>query len=436
MPQRSLPQRSRVRRAASLSFAAWVLGTAPLWTTPAPGGVTDAVGPKPATSGSTDNPEVPRVPPGGRTRDEPVDALADAPPSRPHTPAATGPSAASPADSPRTPSAESPARGPGPSPAVALRRWDFTDTHMGVPIRITFYASAQQHPREAAAAAFQRIARLDAIFSDYRADSEARRLSDAAGSGKWMSVSPEMWDVLTTAVEISAKTEGAFDVTVGPVVRLWRRARRQHRRPSEERLREAQSAVGYRLIELDRRCRRVRLKRPGMRLDFGGIAKGYATDEALRVLQQHGIRSALIDAGGDLRLGEPPPGRTAWTVAVADLTREAAIAERLSLRRCAIATSGDLYQFVEIDGTRYSHIIDPRTGEPVVVRRSVSVLAPSGMLADALASAISVLGPQRGMRVLDRFPGTAALVFQLGEGGRVERFQSRNWPPAIDEPRR
>jgi thiamine biosynthesis lipoprotein len=300
---------------------------------------------------------------------------------------------------------------------------------MGVPFRLILYAPSRSVANRAAAAARDRVERLDRILSDYDPDSELRRLCETAGSGRRVRVSDELWTVLEHAEQLARQTCGAFDVTVGPFVRLWRRARRQRQLPSEQRLAAARERVGYRLIQMYPATREVLLAQPGMRLDLGGIAKGYALDETLRLVAQFGVRSLLVDAGGDVLVGEPPPDAYAWRVAVAPSGRITKGRPVLVLRvnRAAVATSGSGSQYVEIGGRRYSHIIDPRTGMALVGRMAATVVAPSGIEADALASALCVLGPARGLKLLESYPGAAARVVMADTAGRERVFESARW---------
>lgn len=310
--------------------------------------------------------------------------------------------------------------------APRFERFAFESVEMAVPVKIILYAPDRDSAKRAADAAFDRIRQLNGILSDYDSKSELRRLCETAGSGRAVPVGDDLWRVLTAAQVFSKQSDGAFDITVGPVVRLWRRARRQRRLPSADRLRTARQLVGHQLVAMDPKTRSVRLARAGMRLDLGGIAKGYATDEALAVLQKHRITRALVDAGGDIRLGDPPPDRRGWRIGVAPLDAKAGASLHLWLSNCAVATSGDAWQFVEIRGVRYSHIVDPRTGLGLTDHSSVTIVAPDGITADALASAVSVLGPDKGIALADRTAGVAALVVRAPQG-KTERYESQRW---------
>jgi thiamine biosynthesis lipoprotein len=186
--------------------------------------------------------------------------------------------------------------------------------------------------------------------------------------------------------------------------------------PKADRREAALSAVGYQHIRLDPEHQTVTLQRPAMRLDLGAVAKGYATDRALQQLRDLGIRHALVNAGGDMSLGRAPPGSRGWRIGVAPLEAGEEPSRILLLERCGVATSGDAWQYVEINGRRYSHILDPRTGLGLTTRSSVTVVAADGMMADSLASAVSVLGRDKGLALIESTPGASALVVQVIDG--------------------
>ena len=318
------------------------------------------------------------------------------------------------------------------SPTVAegsggeLKRYEFAGTEMAVPIKLLFYTNSDETANTAAHTVFRRIRYLNTLLSDYHGSSEVRRLCDNAVPGRHVRVSPELFDVLRRSQEIARLSNGGFDVTAGPLIKLWRRARRREVFPPQERLEEAKRAVGFRNLVIDADHRNVTLKMTGMRIDLGGIAKGYAIDEALRVLREYRITRALVDMGGDMALGDPPPNKPGWTVGIAGFERDAPPRAILTMANTAIATSGDQLQFVEINGKRYSHLIDPRTATPLTDHSMVTVIAPTAMEADALASAVSVLGPEEGIALIDRLPGTAALIVRK-PGDRIEETKSGLW---------
>ena len=301
---------------------------------------------------------------------------------------------------------------------------------MGTRFRIVLYAPDVETANRAAKAAFNRVARLDNTMSDYRETSELMTLCQRAG-GAPVEVSDDLFRVLAFSQKIAAQTGGAFDVTMGPVVRLWRRARRTQVMPDPRRLAEARGLTGFAKLHLDPRKRTARLEKSGMLIDLGGVAKGYAADEAIKVLQQHGVTRALVAAGGDVVVSDAPPDAAGWTIGVAPRgasgrTPGQAPANFLLLKHAAVSTAGDAEQYVEIGGVRYSHIVDPRTGLGLTGRSSVTVVAPDGITSDSIDTAVNVLGPKRGLKLVDSTKGTAALILQSTESG-VKSFESKGW---------
>ena len=306
-------------------------------------------------------------------------------------------------------------------------RFEFTQPQMGLPFRIVLYAPDAATAEAAAEAAFDRIRQLNDLLSDYETDSELSRLSRTAGQDLAVAVSDDLWFVLATAQKLSARTAGAFDVTVGPYVSLWRKARREKKLPRPDLLAEARAAVGWEKVELDPGARTAKLLVPGMRLDLGAIAKGYAVDAALKALRQRGIARALVAGGGDMVAGDPPPGTRGWQIEVAPLDVTNAPPSRfVLLARAGLATSGDVFQHLDLDGRRYSHIIDPKTGLGLTDHSLVTVIAPDCMTADSLATAVSVLGPKRGLRLIEETRGARVRIVCRPEN-QVEVHVSRGF---------
>lgn len=275
---------------------------------------------------------------------------------------------------------------------------------MGVQARIVLYAPDTTIAEIAARAAFDRIAELDAIMSDYRQDSELMQLCSRAGDGP-VEVSADLFEILATSQRLSAQSNGAFDVTVGPYVRLWRQARREQRLPAPEHLLDASRLVGWTKMKLDPEHKTVTLDVKGMQLDLGGIAKGYASDAAIAVLRDHGIHRAMIEFGGDVVASDAPPEADGWRITASLAARD------LTVANSAVSTSGDTEQFVELDGRRYSHVVDPRTGLGLTDRLAATVTAPQGVLSDALSTALSVMGEEAGLAMLSReYPDATAVI--------------------------
>ncbi|GHB52354.1 thiamine biosynthesis lipoprotein ApbE [Persicitalea jodogahamensis] len=299
------------------------------------------------------------------------------------------------------------------------KRYEFEKGLMGSPFRLVFYAKNDSVADEAAHRAFGRIEQLNDLLSDYRDGSEINRLSATSGSGQWIAVSDDLFRILSISKKVSRRTGGTFDVTIGPVVQLWRRAIRRNEFPTEAELKVARRAVGYRFVKLRCRSQSVRLIRSGMRLDVGGIGKGYAADEAVKLLENLGITSVLIDAGGDITLAQPPPGRKAWEISVG--SGDSTVS--MPLAQAGVATSGATYRYLEHEGVRYSHIVDPETGVGLRFHVRTTVIAPNGTLADALATAVSVGGIRRSRKILRRFPGVQVWLLET-EGGKTREWRT------------
>jgi thiamine biosynthesis lipoprotein len=265
-------------------------------------------------------------------------------------------------------------------------RYHASEPHMGSLVSITLYAESPEAAQQAFTAAFARIEDLNRTLSDYDPQSELSRACTLDHP-----ISQDLRNIITYAQQLSAKTNGAFDITVGPLTHLWREARKSKHLPSESALAEALQRTGYRKLNLE--DGRLHCAVPGMQLDAGGIAKGYAADEALAVIRRTGIASALVAMSGDIVCGDAPPGKSGWKIKVQN--------ETLSLTNAAVSTSGDEFQYVVLNGVRYSHIIDPRTGMALRDSRQISVVGNKGIETDSLATAMSVARPAGNQSIVD-----------------------------------
>ncbi len=319
-------------------------------------------------------------------------------------------------------------------PQRPLTRYTFTEPHMGTTFRIVLYAPDEATANKAAKAAFARVAELNSIMSDYQPTSELMELCAKAG-GPPIEVSADLFTVLQKADEFAKLTDGGLDVSVGPIVRLWRKARRTREMPKAEEIKKALELVDFRKIKLDAQRRTVQLLIVGMLLDLGSIAKGYAADAVLAILRQHGITRALVAAGGDIAVGDAPPDAPGWKVGIAPLKNPDAPPEHhLLVKNAGVSTAGDAEQFVEIAGKRFSHIVDPRTGIGLLGRRSVTVIAPNAMTSDGLDTGLCVLGVGRGLKIVEAREDIAALfVFETNKGVETtmsKRFAKYLWNEA------
>lgn len=310
--------------------------------------------------------------------------------------------------------------------AGELKRYEYSERHLGVDVKLTLYAEWESVANAAAAAAWRRIEALNLVLSDYDENSEAMRLCRNAQPGQPVMVSEDLWNALQASHQFSEQTQGAFDVTVGPLTKLWRRARRKSELPASGLIAEARKSVGYKLITYHADSRSVELARTGMQLDFGGIGKGFIAQQAFETLKSHSGPVALVAIAGDIVAGDPPPGAAGWKVGIAPLERPDGPPSRyLLLKNCSVSTSGDAFQFVEIGGVRYSHIIDPATGIGMTRRSSVTVVAATGAAADGLSTAACLLGPERGLELIEATRGAAGLYVSSTEHGLIATPSAR-----------
>lgn len=316
-------------------------------------------------------------------------------------------------------------------PSTATLRLAETRRLMGVPWTITVCTVNEVTGRGAIAAGFAEVERLERVLSDYEPESELSRLSAAAPMAAATPVSRDLWRVLEQAAVLRDRTGGSFDPAIGRLTTLWRQARRSERLPVTEKLRAALATVGPDALQLDPTTHGVRLPKPGTRLDLGGIGMGYAADRALEAIAVAGVTAAMVDASGDVAVSAAPPGSAGWRIEVAALdtgeTDQSQHRESLLLANAAVTTSGDAFQAVEIDGRRYSHIVDPHTGLGVAGPAAVTVIAPDCTTADALATAASVLGPEQGFALIASTPGCAAR-FIWREDAATRTATTPAWP--------
>ncbi len=309
----------------------------------------------------------------------------------------------------------------GAATAAGPARLAFESRHMGTAFRIVVIADRPTAER-AAATGFQRVAAIEQALSDYKPDSEVMRacLANDAAPGVPIGVSDDLFAVLTKSAEMAKVSGGAFDATVGPLTKLWRVSRKTQVLPDAAELKAALALVGPDKVTLDGKARTMTLAQPGMRLDFGGIGKGYAADEVLQLFKRDfGINAALVAAAGDITCGDAPPGELGWDVEIAPL-RKGDPPRRLVLANASVSTSGDLEQVAVVGGVRYSHLLDPKTGLGLTGRRNVTVITPTGTTADSATKAASVLPANEALKVIGKIPGGEALIVTQLDDARPE----------------
>ena len=317
-----------------------------------------------------------------------------------------------------------------PTRAADLQQFTYQQQKMGTVFQLVLYCDDEKKADAAAEAAWNRVDKLNDTFSDYDPNSEISLLSHRTDAGPMpapVDVSDDMWDLLSRSVEAAELSDGAFDITVGPLTRLQRQSRKDGKLPDPAKLKEALADIGYHYIKLDKEHRRVQLTHAHMQLDVGGIAKGYTSDQILKLLAQHGITRALVGSAGDITVGDPPPDRTDWRVAIQSLKDPQQISDYVHFHNFAVSTSGDTYRSATVNGRRYSHIIDPRSGLGLTYRIGVTTLAPQGTLADWSATAVSILGPEKGLAMIERLEGAAARVVTIDDAGNERVYESKRF---------
>ena len=286
---------------------------------------------------------------------------------------------------------------------------------MGTFARVVVIAKDSDAAKKCIESAFTQINKVDDLMSDYKSDSEISNVN-RDGFEKAVQLSLSTCKVLQRSIEFSELTDGAFDITVGPLVELFRKAKNKQVLPNQDEIAEARSKVGFEKLKLDGQDRTVRFAVEGMQLDLGGIAKGYAVDKAVETMQTHGAIGGMVDLGGDIRcFGAPFKGREHWVIGLQNPNRvkDSAGSEvllKLKITNGAIATSGDYQQFIMIEGKRRSHIIDRKTGTSTEGLSSVTIIANNATNADALATAVSVMGSEKGLELIEKIPGTEAIL--------------------------
>jgi thiamine biosynthesis lipoprotein len=290
---------------------------------------------------------------------------------------------------------------------------------MGTFARIVAVANNAQQARKCIEAGFDELRRIDAAMSAYKKDSELSKVNREAFGGP-IKVSDELFGLLQKSVEFSRLSSGAFDITVGPLVELWRKAGEANVMPDEDKLAEARTRVGYAKLILQANEQSVRFAVDGMRLDLGGVAKGYAVDKVVELMQQNGAVAGMVDSGGNIRCFGKPAGKDAWLIGLQDpniVDRQPLMTLRLA--DCAVATSGDYRRFVTIAGKKVSHIIDTNTAMGVNKLSSDTVIAKTALEADAFSTAINVLGTEKGLALIESLPDIECILITAGPEYRV-----------------
>ncbi len=310
-------------------------------------------------------------------------------------------------------------------------KFNFTETKMGSPFNLIFVASDSLKAKAIAQDCFNLIDSLSQIFSDYDTSSEVSKINANAGLSLHK-MTPAMFNLVLLSQEAYRKSHGTYDISIGPLSLLWRMARKKKAFPTESAVNAARKLVGFNQIQINKLSKTIYLPKKGMRLDFGGIAKGYIAQWVIDELKNRGVTEALADAGGDIVMSNAPPNSKGWIVGVnIPETTEDLLSKKLQLSNISVATSGDVYQFIINNGVKYSHIINPKTGYGVTSLRNVTVIAPTGSTADWLATACSILPMALAKEVAEE--NHAHLLITTLQKGKIKYYNTASfnkyWTP-------
>jgi thiamine biosynthesis lipoprotein len=299
-------------------------------------------------------------------------------------------------------------------------RYTYSMQKMGSPFNLVIYADTKQIADSAAQESFKLVDSINILCSDYDSSAELYKLQFAA-VGKPIKVSSMLMELLCTSSQAYKDADGSFDITVGPLSRLWRNARKSQIFPTATAINEARKCIGFNKVQLDSSAQTITFLLPNMQLDMGAIAKGYAADKVLALLKSFGITNALVDAGGDMVAFGMPPQKKGWTIGINVPAQQEKLLERkLVLTNKAVATSGDAFQYMLHEGKKYAHIIDARTGYGVTFQRNVTVVAPTATTADWLATACSILTLDQ-VKILAKKYKSEVLITTL-QNGRIHKL--------------
>ena len=300
-------------------------------------------------------------------------------------------------------------------------RYTYSMQKMGSPFNLVIYADTKQIADSAAQESFKLVDSINIVCSDYDSSAELYKLQFAA-VGKPIKVSSMLMELLCTSSQAYKDADGSFDITVGPLSRLWRNARKSQIFPTATAINEARKSIGFNKVQLDSSAQTITFLQPNMQLDMGAIAKGYAADKVLALLKSFGITNALVDAGGDMVAFGMPPQKKGWTIGINVPGQQEKLLERkLVLSNKAVATSGDAFQYMLHEGKKYAHIIDARTGYGVTFQRNVTVVAPTATTADWLATACSILTLDQ-VKILAKKYKSEVLITTL-QNGRIHKLR-------------
>lgn len=285
------------------------------------------------------------------------------------------------------------------SVSAQLKRFQFSENKMGSPFSLIFYHTDSAQAASIAKECFALVDSLNNIFSDYSLESEVGKLALQTTQSD-IKVSDELFALIYWSKEAWERSGETFDITIGALTQVWRKAKAEKRFPSEAEIKTARQLTGFKNLTLDQIKKTISFNKPGMRLDFGGIVPGYAAQKVIDLLKSKNINNALADASGDIVMSNAPPGKNGWIIGINLPESENELWDKkLELKNCAVSTSGDIYRYTIHNGKKYSHIIDPKTGYGVTSQRNVTVIYKNGTTADWLATACSILPINKALRL-------------------------------------
>ena len=302
-------------------------------------------------------------------------------------------------------------------------RFSYSQPKMGSPFNIIFYTSDAVRADSIAKQCFQLVDSLVFILSDYIDSSELNRLCARAGKNIPFPVSPVLYEILVQSKKGYEKSEGNFDISLGPLTRLWRKARKEKIFPADSLVREKKKLVGFDKVMIDTIAHTVLLKQKGMQMDLGGIGQGFIAQKVVDFLHTKNIEVALVDVSGDIVARGMPPRKEGWTIGInVPEQKEELLKKHLLITNKAVTTSGDVYQFFEHNDKKYSHIVDPKTGYGITSQKNVTVIADDGTTADWLTKACSIMSIEKAKKTAEAL-GAEVLIAELRKG-KILLFQT------------
>ena len=306
-----------------------------------------------------------------------------------------------------------------------LKRFQFSAIKMGAPFNIIFYHTDSAQAVLLSKECFSIVDSLNTIFSDYSSASEIGKLA-LQSSLSDLKVSSELYEMIVLSKHAWRKSQRTFDITIGALTQLWRKAKAEKRFPSKKEIKQVRKQTGFKNVGYDIFTKTISFKKHGVRLDFGGIVPGYAAQKIIDHLRSKNILHALADASGDIVTSNAPPGKKGWSIAINLPENETELWDKmLELSNCAVSTSGDVYRYLIHNEKKYSHIIDPRTGYGVTSQRNVTVIAKDGATADWLATACSILPVKKALRRVKR--ENAELLIAVLKNAKIVIYKSQNF---------